>query len=463
MNDKNGKNIDFISLLRTLSEKYDSYKNKNNFFIYLWEDMKFSPSDFRAFYNRVSFELSVVNKNQEVIQMIRKMYNAVLEYDAFYNSFFQRLTHHDLDKDTDELYQLFEMIDNFLSQKNNLYLLIYYMIDVKDILYKKVSVYNKMVSNYCLDCLKGNSEFNLKSVYNFNRMYAIYKGILRQPDYIVQLIHSGDEKIIKFLYYVLRNNRVTIDGLEKHLAKFSDDHDVCKFISRYSKYYSICLKKDEEKKQDERFNTAYNTIRNYLDGNYYNMDYYCKSINISKGLFEKYVGFMKEINNPIYEEYSDFSEKQRSLKFGLLMDKVRTIVSLIRNGIIEDGEVRDFDLLDYYSYTKLSFDELKRVINGKVSNSDYTALSLFCSKYDDKVLTSKARETLFGTSINFNCTISTEGDIVDTGYEVNEYDKQHVLNMLESQNIPLTSSTFSLMLKRYINKKLSENIKNTIK
>jgi hypothetical protein len=117
--------------------------------------------------------------------------------------------------------------------------------------------------------------------------------------------------------------------------------------------------------------------------------------------------------------------------------------------------------LDYYSYTKLPFDEVKRIIKGKVSNFEYVCFSRFCSNYDDKILNEKSKKALFDTDLNFFCRISNEGEIVDTGYEVTECDKQHVLNMLRSKNIPLTSSTYSAMLNEYIDIKLDK--KNTIK
>lgn len=454
---------DSVSLLRTLSEKYDSCKDKNNFFIYLWDKKELSPSSFRVLYNNACSMFSIgFGASREDMILLDKMDKVSLEYNDFYNSFFQKLTYYNVDTNMDDLYSMFNVIDDFLSQKNNLYLLIYYLIDVKGISYKDLVAYNKKVNTYSIECLRGDiPDFKLKGVYNFNRMYSLYKNILKKPEFLVQLIHDDNEKLIKLLRFVLKNNNVTVEALKKHLSKFNDDSLVHKFISNYNKYCMLYDKREEEKKQEDRVAVAYNTIRNYLDGTYYNLDCYCGKLNITKAAFENYVSLMKETNNPIYDEYADFSLEQRRIKFINLMDKFRTIISLIQNGIIEDGEKRDFDILDYYSYTKLSFDEVKKIIKGNVSNAEYSVFSMFCSKYSDKPLDGKAIKEIFDSDVNFFCKISSKGEIVDTGYSVNEYDKQHVMNMLKSQKIPITSSTYSAMLNNYIDIKLDK--KNTIK
>lgn len=454
---------DSVSLLRTLSEKYDSCKDKNNFFIYLWDKKELSPSSFRVLYNNACSVLSIgTGASKEDMILLDKMDKVSLEYNDFYNSFFQKLTYYNVDNNKSDLYEMFDVINDFLAQKNSLYLLIYYLIDVKGISYKDMSCYNKKVNTYSIECLRGDiPDFKLKGVYNFNRAFSVYRGILKQPDYLAKLIQGADDKFIKFLLYVLKNNNVTVDALKKHLAKYSNDSLVCKFVSKYKKYCILCDKREEEKKQEDRVAVAYNTIRNYLDGTYYNLDCYCGRLNITKATFENYVSLMKETNNPIYDEYADFSLEQRRTKFINLLDKFHTMISLIQNGVIEDGEKRDFDILDYYSYTKLSFDEVKKIIKGNVSNAEYSVFSMFCSKYSDKPLDGKAIKEIFDSDVNFFCKISSEGEIVDTGYSVNEYDKQHVMNMLKSQKIPITSSTYSAMLNNYIDIKLDK--KNTIK
>ena len=50
---------DSVSLLKSLSEKYDSCKDKNNFFIYLWDKKELSPSGFRVLYNNACSVLSI--------------------------------------------------------------------------------------------------------------------------------------------------------------------------------------------------------------------------------------------------------------------------------------------------------------------------------------------------------------------------------------------------------------------
>ena len=459
---KRGNYDDLIALFKSLNEKYDSCNNKDYFFVYLWDKKKYSPADFRGLYNDAYSLLTVGdNMSHENLQLMLKMDKVSLDYNEFYDSFFHGLTYHQIDGDMNDLYQLFDLIDDFLKQKNSLNLLIYYLIDVKNILYKNIVTYNKMVNTYCIERLRGNvPDFKLKSVYNFNRLFSSYRVILRQSDYLVSLINKNDEKLNKFLYYVLRNNGVSSNALGKNLKKFNDSL-ISKFISRYDKYRYICSKREEEKKHDDRLSIAVNTIRNYLDGSYYSLERYCNLTNITVAAFENYVNLVKEAGNPIYDEYFSFSEEQRSTKFSLLMDKFRLMISLIKNGVIEDGVKRDFNILDYYSYTKLPFDEVKRIIKGKVSNFEYGCFSRFCSNYDDKILNEKAKRDLLDTDINFFCKISKEGEIVDTGYSVNEYDKQHVINMLRSKNIPITFSTYSAMLNEYIDIKLDK--KNTIK
>ena len=84
MKDKNGKNISFISLLRILSEKYDSCKDKNNFFIYLWDKKELSPSSFRVLYNNACSMFSIgIGASREDMILLDKMDKVSLEYNDF--------------------------------------------------------------------------------------------------------------------------------------------------------------------------------------------------------------------------------------------------------------------------------------------------------------------------------------------------------------------------------------------
>ena len=74
-----------------------------------------------------------------------------------------------------------------------------------------------------------------------------------------------------------------------------------------------------------------------------------------------------------------FLESKKSQRFIILFTTVKKIIEMIKTGIDNNGVKREFDLVDYYEYTKLSFDELLNIVKDKISADDYI------SKYSNYV------------------------------------------------------------------------------
>ncbi len=125
-----------------------------------------------------------------------------------------------------------------------------------------------------------------------------------------------------------------------------------------------------------------------------------------------------------------------------LKNTVNLIMLQIKHGVKNEqtGEIRKFDILDYYMLTSMSMKELMDA--AKQFNIDATCVRRFF--YENRVVYRLTEEYKIIMSNTF----------IINGNEITTEQKELVVKYLESINAPVTTALFKLAAKRYLNGEL---------
>ncbi len=242
--------------------------------------------------------------------------------------------------------------------------------------------------------------------------------------------------------------------------------------------YSKCLsqrkkeqqnkEKEEEKSKNEKENLedATKYISMYIETKEFkSIKSFCDFINIDIKTFNNYVNIIKNRNQELYEKYKEKIENNMKQNFAINASIVRKIVSMIKNGVEENGVLRKFDILDYYQNTKLSFDNFTKIAIQICSKQELNLLKRFIkdnSKYT--TYTTHIEETIMKEKIEINHRLDKNGmPIPGTGEIFDDESKIKIINYLRKNNIPLNLKTYNLARRRYINGILDIKSKNKVK
>src|SRR5574344_135553 len=136
-------------------------------------------------------------------------------------------------------------------------------------------------------------------------------------------------------------------------------------------------------------------------------------------------------NNIYSEQYLEATAKKviRGLKFG----------------IIENGETRKFDILDYYELVKVPNYIMTKYISANYDRTSITMYQKFNTRYLDFVpLGDRGITTqIYNDYLEVDCKKDKTGmTIVGTGRVITKEEKEALVNYLISNNIPVTTITY---------------------
>ena len=215
------------------------------------------------------------------------------------------------------------------------------------------------------------------------------------------------------------------------------------------------LQEDAAQKQEE-LDIARQAVSRYIMDKYKNINDFCLTNNITTTTFNQYIESIKELDTELYNKYNCYINNIHSKNFAILMSKVSNLIQLIKNGIEENGKKREFNIVDYYKYTSLSFDELIRIVNGKINSSDYRILRTFIAKHkNDKKLSPNDIHNLYNQKDMIGIEFDGNGNVIPgTGREITKEEKEKIIKYLKSNNIPITNKTYNIIFKRWLSGEL---------
>ena len=125
---------------------------------------------------------------------------------------------------------------------------------------------------------------------------------------------------------------------------------------------------------------------------------------------------------------------------------------MIKTGIDNNGVKREFDIVDYYEYTKLSFDELLNITKGKLSSADYRILRMFIAKNkNDREMSANDIANIYKNKTVVGVEFDKFGKVIpNTGREITLEEKQNIIRYLKRKNIPITNKTYNIIYRRWL-------------
>jgi hypothetical protein len=308
-------------------------------------------------------------------------------------------------QDQDTIKRLNEISDNYL----NVYLPKKRLALTADSKYLQIvrEVLTFDTIDKCIEYLESNKVSN----YNFNDW--IYKYNLRYPD--------------------------SLENYKKLQSIYEAHKEYVNIKSKNERELYIKQQKDEiEQERKEKAPIACQTLLAFINSNYKDIASFCSQNRIDENDFAKYTDIVKTYDEALYQKYIEKVEKLRVQRYAILSHIVRNIVTYIIDGIkVNDQNNRAFDLLDYYSLTKLTLKEFSEICENICSIDQLRLVKKFTNDNGNNHYIDKEKR-FYREKITIN------------NREVTIDEKRLIVNYLENQGFPLYDRIYSLAIKRYI-------------
>lgn len=280
------------------------------------------------------------------------------------------------------------------------------------------------------------------------RSYEIYKQKDGKISSILKLLESlDDEMVIKELFdgenvrslYSYVNDYVTVHHRDdSEIVKNEIANSLKNKILNYLKNSRSSSKNEE--KEEEYIEASNNMVKIFIHmEDFTRISEFCDKMLLSINSFEDMVMTVKKYNLKLYQEYLNKINRLRNREYAIIINKINMILDGIKSGIVEDDERRQFDLLDYYNITRISFEDMLRIARECMYSDDVRILNQFVNRYKNV------------RSISFNELLDMK--IIINGQRVANDIKFEVLEYLRKRELPINEYTFNLVLKRFMNGK----------
>lgn len=338
----------------------------------------------------------------------------------------------------------------------------------------------RLLKEYALDNLKmSSSEWQelkdeIKIRKSRNKKRENLENLTGNPKFLWRLINTNSyEEIIMLLDDVddlvgLRNS------IHDYLIIYHDSNEYNKYrdiinskLSFYAAYQKEKIKqyKDDEASRRELeglpnaekliiafVESDYNSVRKFIEN--------CKVIdnvilNSDKN-FEESLILVKKYNGPLYNRYKEKIEKHRQKNYIIMVNQILTIISLLKNGIVENDVKRPFDIVDYFRFTKLTLYNILNVAKNMekrkiIDSKSYSLLGRFCrNNLEAEKMKYSDIELILSEKEEFNCQKNSKGYPISGTGEVISYEiKEKCIYYLVNNNLPINYKTCHALLNRY--------------
>lgn len=419
----------------------DNYYDKHNYNMRVSSFLKKYNIDMNTFkdyvkaYGILYLDLSIRQIENKITSQIAALINSVHKdkYDET-NRFLLRI------KSSDDI----EKIDSIILSKN-------ITMDTVKYLFKKgyfdINVYKEISSKIRkrVNCLHKNYKYTHYSI----ALSEIEK--TNDFDILIKIV-SNNKKIIykndiKNFISIYRNNLSLEEQERLYLALYSK---ISKARTYLEEQEGIKRKKERLKKTKEILKTIdFNLL---LESNI-TLKKFLKTVGISRYEYDNCLSLIKEINPNLYKQIKD--KIHNTTNRITQDDSVVHIAKQIKDGIKDDdGNIRKFELLDYFLNTKLDYSDFiaKYINSDKNDKQILKAIKAFF--IDNKIEDYKRYDN--GNKINIEQELN--GTIIfmkdNEPYEVTRKEKEEVINFLQEKEIPLYIKVYKQALRRHISGKL---------
>lgn len=243
------------------------------------------------------------------------------------------------------------------------------------------------------------------------------------PRYAEFFLHifslNSDEEI----YEYLKNEKINANEYYAHLYNFEKNYS-------YAMEECIKLEKIYATFYEKRINKnacSFLLFKTILDSGY-SVEEYCSLTGES--IYDINTIIVKYKNSDYAKKLLEVLKKRDQSNFYNLIDN-----------IILDMKREDYDVIDYYMQTRLTFDDFMKIARPRINDIELLKkVGKFCNV--NKMLS----RNYIGTSV-------LEGTLIIDGIEITKEQKEECFNFLKSNNIPLWT------YKAYLKKQMGNKIK----
>lgn len=213
---------------------------------------------------------------------------------------------------------------------------------------------------------------------------------------------------------------------------------------------------DKTKLSPEEEKHYYEVIKQFINSDKSKQNFakeYSKKAGISAPKISSYIKLAEKIDN-LTERKEKHLQEQKQNKYKENEEDIITILEFLKTGVsINEDKPRKFNLLDYYTITKMNPVEMSKLINEIVSKNDYINFKQQIVGEYEKDKRADEEKKLKETYKVLN----KESKLI----EMTQEDTQYVLNYLKANEIPLTEKVYTQAVKRYVDLEL-DDLKKTL-
>ena len=326
-------------------------------------------------------------------------------------------------------------------------------LDVLDYLYENkyfdTDTYNKLYVKV------SKAIESLSEKYKYIHYSIVMSKLEKEEDLnIIDNIVENNNNLIhpEYIRKFLNNYRQTLTEEEKENLKEQITTKIDEARKR------INYKKMIKRRQSDVENTK-EILKNidftlFLDNSIRSIKQFCQLVGITERTYYKCIKILEEVNNPLYLQIKEKIEKhnKKNKEINKSTENIISIVKQIEFGIIDkDGNIRPFELLDYFLNTKLNYSEFFDIYinSNNCSKSSLTAFKNFMvnNKISYVIADNKMDKITVDQELNGTTILMIDNE----PYEVTREEKEEVINFLQEKEIPLYIKVYKQALRRHIN------------
>lgn len=310
---------------------------------------------------------------------------------------------------------------------------------------------------------KKNRELMNTDEYEFFDMIVKNKPIEEINNYLKNNIKLSTKNKIKSLipsfitnYSIVENvtNKEVLKQIETKILITIDEITIPKINLKNENNMSL---KSTENFSEKEINDAKKYIELYIKGKYRSPKHFCKDMEMKISIFKRYLTIVSQNDNELFNDYQNTVKKHNQIKCALIDEELTKLANYIKNGIqLEDGTIKEFDLLDFYQLETIPFNNIRGLLNKKDITIDVEIL---------KTIREFLNRYIMQTKITKHSIYMEKNIIIrnDEEYEITFEEKQKAIEYLEKNNIPLNKCTYKLSLNRVIYEHSTNKQNNNIK
>lgn len=186
-----------------------------------------------------------------------------------------------------------------------------------------------------------------------------------------------------------------------------------------------------------------------LDDNITTIKQFCDIVGITKSQYYQYINVIKDTNVSLYQQIQD---KMQNRSNTIIQEgSVISIADQIKIGIKDDnGNIRKFELLDYFLSTKLSYSEFYKIYSNSKEKNLRTIIAIESFFKHNKLIDYKDIDYYNMINIDQELDGTTIFMKNNEPYEVTREEKEDVINFLQEKGIPLYTKVYKQALRRHV-------------